>query len=221
MRVLAFMTAFLSIFGRLLCSEPGKSTYKTSNVYDELRTQILELKATHFDVPTNKAVLAVVMETGYAKAVATLLAVIDGTTSLYFSNGGGIIGAGENPGPSAAARELVAKSAYFLSACTPTKKFPLPRETYTRFYIITPKGVLTSEVKADDLGNDRHLMSPLFHTAHKLIAQIQLREKNRNVESVSSENAYPPRLWINHSTPKTSRQECEERRAVEKISHAK
>jgi hypothetical protein len=33
------------------------------------------------------------METGYVEAVATLVGVADGTASLYFSNGGGFIGA--------------------------------------------------------------------------------------------------------------------------------
>lgn len=214
------MTAFLSIFGRLLGSEPGGSPYKTSNVYDDLRTQVLELTAEQLDASGHQTALALAMETGYEKAVATLVAVTDGTASLYFSNGGGILGAGANPGPAAAARELVAKSAEFLSSCTRTEQFPLPRRTYTRFYIITPIGVFTKEVKEDDLGSNRHQMSPLFHAAHKLIAQIRQREKNGNTESCGSENAFPPRLWIYHPPPKTSPQECEKSPGAAEFSHA-
>jgi len=59
--------------------------------------------------------------------------------SLYFSNGGGIIGAGENPGPSAAARKLVTKAAEFRSACTLTTEFPLPQNAHARFYLVTPR----------------------------------------------------------------------------------
>jgi hypothetical protein len=36
--------------------------------------------------------LGVLMETGYDSATVTLFALSDGTTSLYFSNGGGVIG---------------------------------------------------------------------------------------------------------------------------------
>ena len=119
------------------------------------------------------------METGYTEAVATLVAVMDGSASLYFSNGGGIIVAGENPEPNAAARKLVAKAAEFQRGCTLTKEFPLSPRAHTRFYIMTPQGVLTSEAKEDDLGNGRHRMSPLFHTAHELITQIRLAEEKR------------------------------------------
>ena len=193
MRILIFMAAFLSTLGRLFGSEPSKPAYKAADVYDGLRKQIFELKAEQLGAPTNQAVLAVVMETGYPEAVATLVAVMDGAASLYFSNGGGIIGAGENPEPNAAARRLVAKAAEFQSACTLTKEFPLPQKASTRFYIITQQGVFTSEVKEDDLGNNRHRMSPLFHTAHELITQIRLTEEKKKTEPGGPLNAAPPR----------------------------
>jgi hypothetical protein len=106
MRTLVLMTAFLSLFARLFGGEPGNWTYKTADVYDGLRKQILELKTEQLGAPSDQAVLAVVMETGYAQAVASLVAVMDGSASLYFSNGGGIIGAGVHPGPNAAAAHL-------------------------------------------------------------------------------------------------------------------
>jgi hypothetical protein len=116
------------------------------------------------------------METGYAEAVATLLGVTDGSASLYFSNGGGIIGAGEKPEPNAAARKLVAKAAEFESALSVAKDFPLPQRAHTRFYIVTRTGVLTAEAMENDLGSGRHGLSPLFHAAHKLITEIRLTE---------------------------------------------
>src|SRR6185503_9039174 len=38
----------------------------------------------------------ILMETGYETAVATLVCFVTGDTSLYFSNGGGVIGAGKH-----------------------------------------------------------------------------------------------------------------------------
>ena len=46
--------------------------------------------------PTRPHVWGILMETGYPEGVATLVALGDGTTSLYFGNGGGVIGAGEH-----------------------------------------------------------------------------------------------------------------------------
>jgi hypothetical protein len=187
------MVSFLSALGRLFGGEPSKSTYKTADVYQGLRKKILDLKSEQLGASATEAVLAVVMETGYPEAVATLVAVIDGSASLYFSNGGGIIGAGESPEPNAAARRVVAQAADFRAACTLTNEFPLPQKAYTRFYIITPKGILTSEAKEDDLGNGRHGMSPLFHTAHWLITQMRLTEEKRKAEPSGPANATPPR----------------------------
>jgi hypothetical protein len=186
------MAAFVSTLGRLFGGDSSKPQYKTADVYDGLRNQILGLKAEQLGASTDQPVLAVAMETGYPEAIATLVAVMDGSASLYFSNGGGIIGAGGNPEPNAAARKLVAKASEFKSVCAATTVFPLPQKAHTRFYIITPNGVLTSEAKEVDLGNNRHRMSPLFHTAHELITQIRLKEERKKVESGASPNAAPP-----------------------------
>ncbi len=192
MRILILMASFMSALGGLFGGEPSKPTYKTAEVYDDLRKQILELKAEQLGAATNQPVLAVVMETGYPKAVVTLVAVMDGSASLYFSNGGGIIiGAGQNLQPNAAARKLVTKAAEFKSACTMTREFPLPEKAHTRFYIITPAGVLTSEATEEDLGSGRDCMSPLFRTAHELITQIRLIDEKRKAEPAAPPNNSP------------------------------
>jgi hypothetical protein len=178
-----------SLFG----GEPGESTYKVADAYQGLRQQILELKSEQLGASTTEAVLAVMMETGYPEAVATLVAVMDGSASLYFSNGGGIIGAGQSSAPNAAARMVVAKAADFRAACTLTNEFPLPQKAYTRFYIITPNGILTTEAKEDDLGNGRHWMSPLFRAAHELITLMRLAEEKKNAVPSGRPNRVPPR----------------------------
>ena len=72
-------------------------------------------------------VWGVLMETGFPEAVATLVVLGDGTTSLYFSNGGGIIGAGEHDAVRAAARELLSSAEEHLDGFTAVTTTPLPR----------------------------------------------------------------------------------------------
>ena len=110
------------------------------------------------DVP----VLAVLMETGYPEAVAALVAVADGDTSLYFSNGGGIIGAGEYKQVYDGSLTLVSKAGIYFNKLTLTENFPLPKKGFTRFYVVTPSGTYTDEVLEDDLGNERHILSAVF-----------------------------------------------------------
>src|SRR5467141_3597457 len=73
----------------------GRGTER--NVYDGLREQILTLNPASINLaPTamHPRVFAGLMEMGMGDDVASLVVVADGTTSFYWSTGGGIIGAG-------------------------------------------------------------------------------------------------------------------------------
>ena len=119
------------------------------------------------------------METGYPEAVATLVSVIDGTASLYFSSGGGIIGGGENARPNAASKKLIRMSEAFLKSMAKAEGVPLPKKGFTRFYAVTSDGLLTLEAREEDLGEGRNLFSPLFHAAHELITEVRRIDEQR------------------------------------------
>ena len=87
------MASILSMIASVFA---GGNEYKTVEIYDSMRNQVLNLNSSQFGEFGNKPVLCVLMETGYPEAVATLVVVTDGSASIYFSNGGGIIGAGEH-----------------------------------------------------------------------------------------------------------------------------
>lgn len=173
------MASILSMVGSLFA---GGKEYKTADIYDSMRKQVLDLKPDQLGEFGKNPILCVLMETGYPEAVATLVAVADGSASLYFSNGGGIIGAGEHPQGREASLKLVQSAEKYLSFSKPDKKYPLPKNGNTRFYFVTQKGVMAIEVKEDDLGNNRHKLSPLFHQAHELIYVIQMIEEQKKAE---------------------------------------
>jgi len=154
----------------------------TAEIYDSLRKQVLSLTPEQLGEYGNGPVLCVIMETGYPEAIATVVAVADGSASLYFSNGGGIIGAGEHSEGRAAALSVIDYSERFLKHTKSIKTFPLPQKGDTRFYFVTPKGVKTAEAKEEIFGNDKHKLSPLFHKVHNLIYTIQVIEKRRKAE---------------------------------------
>src|SRR5260221_10737211 len=93
-------------------SQGGAMDYVLAEPYKHLRAQALQLNAA--EVGSADPAFGVLMETGYPEAVVSLLALADGTASLYFSNGGGIIGSGQREGPAVAARALVAFAAHNL-----------------------------------------------------------------------------------------------------------
>jgi hypothetical protein len=116
------------------------------------------------------------METGYERAVATLVGVVDGTASLYFSNGGGIIGAGTHAAVAEAGRRWLDAGRTFLPMLRETSDPPLPAVGMTQFVAVTPSGLLSATAAEDDLGNRRHELSPFFFAAQDVITQIRLTQ---------------------------------------------
>jgi hypothetical protein len=157
--------------------------YEAAEIYIGLRDRALSPDAKQLNVAG--PVLSVLMETGYPQAVATLVAVADGATSLYFSDGGGMIGAGEYPQVREVALELIKFSGGSLNILEKTDKYPLPKKEFTRFYVVTSAGVYTAEVLEKDLGEERHALSSLFFQGHKLISYIRAAEEHRVKQGVS------------------------------------
>jgi len=156
-------------------SEMSQHNYEVAEVYTGLRDQVFQLKPDAIgQVDTAPStVLAVLMETGYPEAVATLVGVADGTASLYFSNGGGIIGGGEHVSVRKVCGEYLTLAQDFVSKSNITDTFPLPKQGYVRCYLVTRGGVYTFEAAEDDLGYERHPCAPLFHKGHELITAIR------------------------------------------------
>jgi hypothetical protein len=153
----------------VIAKEP--MNYAPAEIYTKLRGQALSFTAK--TLPATDGVHGVLMETGYPEAVVTLVAMGDGAASLYFSNGGGIIGTGEHDGPKVAARSLIALAAHNLIGFVPTTATPLPTPGRTRFYVLTDRGILTAEASEDDLGENRHPLSTLFYSAQELITEMR------------------------------------------------
>jgi len=141
-----------------------------------LRHQALTVEAADLGLgPTadRAHVWGVLMETGYPEAVATLVVFADGTTSLYFSNGGGVIGAGEHDVVRAAGEILLSSAEAHVEDFAMSSGTPLPEVGRVRFYVRTFKGTLSAEANEEDLGEDRHTLSPVFHAAHSVISAVR------------------------------------------------
>jgi hypothetical protein len=127
-------------------------------------------------------VFGFLMETGYPEAVATLSVFVEGSTSLYFSNGGGVIGAGQHASVRRTHPPLFKEAERQLAAFTPAKSTELPGMGRVRMYLRTFNGTVGAEADEQDLGNMRHQLSKLFHAAHATIAAI--REASTDARAV-------------------------------------
>ena len=112
------------------------------------------------------------METGYPEATATLVALADGSASIYYSSGGGVIGGGPHESISAAAKRFVRLGGDFIPRMSPATEFPLPPIGRTRFYVLATKGVVSFETAVAELGEGKHAFSPLFFAGHEVITPL-------------------------------------------------
>lgn len=149
--------------------------YECADIYLGLRQQILELSGTP-DAPRNEqGMIAYMMETGYPNAIVTLVAAADGTASLYFSSGGGILGTGQqNPAVAELARQIVAYSGQYVPHLSPEDGCPLPSMGQVRFHLVSSTGTVTGpEATQEELGGGQHALSQLFYAGHQLMTAIR------------------------------------------------
>lgn len=148
-----------------------------SEVFERLRGQVLRLDPADAGMPPTPGsprIWGGMMEMGYPKGAATLVCLRDGTTSLYTSSGGGIIGGGEHAPVVSANAVFLAGLAAHLVTMRPNTDESLPTAGRVVFRVLTYDGPLTSEAASDDLGYGRSLLSPVFYAAHQVITELRL-----------------------------------------------
>lgn len=173
--IIALITVIVVVYWR---KSANSKQGEDSNPYQALRNQILELdiQATQIESKHKPRTWAVMMETGYPEGTVTLVALLDGNASLYFENGGGIIGGITYEKVRSAAASMTTTAESFIPHCKRTDDFPLPKVSETIFYIKTNEGIFTSSATEEDYGENRHPLSPLFHAGHKVIRELRVAE---------------------------------------------
>jgi hypothetical protein len=112
--------------------------------------------------------------------VSTLVALADGTTSLYLSNGGGIIGGGFHPQVQAATRALLAVVERRLDQMPAATATTLPATGRTVFRAMTYQGQHAVEADDDDLHRPEHPQHEMHSAAHAVITELRLIEEARS-----------------------------------------
>lgn len=118
-------------------------------------------------------VWGMIMETGFDDGSFTLVTLADGTTSLYFSTGGGIIGGGGHDSVRQASGHFLSGAQYFYGNATKVESFPGPANGEVKFYFLTFDGISTYSAPEDKLGNGNDELSNLFYAAHEVITELR------------------------------------------------
>lgn len=123
--------------------------------------------------PWNGATVAA-MELTLDGATATVVAVADGTVSMYLSRGGGVIGAGEHAAVRAEGQRFRSVLADARGSLAPTADFPLPEPGQVRFHAVLGPDRATAVVPESTLRGGRHPLSPLYAAGQDLLTEIRL-----------------------------------------------
>jgi hypothetical protein len=151
-------------------------------VYTALRSRILHLSPVEIGLKPSAqlpSLWGILMEMGFPNGVATLACLAEGTTSLYYSNGGGILGSGEVETVAKASQAFLRAAEMSTLQMEAATVLPLPRPGQVRFYTLTYGGVFTSEVAERVLNRGKHPLTRLFYYGQEVLTQIRLQEEQR------------------------------------------
>ncbi len=150
-------------------------------IYLDLRDGILSLVPAEIGLAPQVGgprVWGVLMEMVIDDTPVSLVSVADGSTSLYFGNGGGIIGAGETAAVAAATDQFITTAERLLPEMSRTDAFPLPVAGRVIFYVLTHDGAYTADVVEPDLQAGGHVLSPLYTMGQDVITQVRLHQQS-------------------------------------------
>lgn len=151
-------------------------------VYMNLRQEALAKSPERMGLPSDfkeDEPFGVLMEMAIPGDVVTLASFADGDAGVYYKTGGGMKGGIFHDNVRKAAREFVALSATALPKMLKTTSFPLPGAEKVRFYILTRKGVWTTEAPRQVLGTVKNELSALFYTGQEVVAQMRQAQADK------------------------------------------
>jgi hypothetical protein len=123
------------------------------------------------------------MDWGVQKGTVTVLAMSDGSASVYFSTGGGYIG-GEGQEPIRIAAERAVDAAKLVQLPhSPTTAFPIPEQHGVFFYLLTDAGVFMFRTSEQELNSHEHPLRKLGDNMQGVITQYRLWDERRKSES--------------------------------------
>ncbi|HEV2855282.1 MAG TPA: hypothetical protein VHC97_20980 [Thermoanaerobaculia bacterium] len=165
---------------------PPKPPKPPEEVYMDLRRKALEISPMHLgpagDVKEDEA-YGLLMEMGIANTVMTLACFANGDASVYYKNGGGMVGGSSHEPVRKAAKDFVALAQKVLPRMKKTTDSPAPGPDSVRFYALTPKGVFTTETARQSLGEAQNALSALYYGGQEVVSQMRQVQEERRAEA--------------------------------------
>ena len=172
--VVAFLVVrFRPPGSKLAMSSENRGRSSSANVYLGLRNFALTGTRANFGLgpgSTPTQPFAVVVDQGLPEGTITVIAVADGSASVYRSNGASSVGGGQSHDSIRQAALNTVKLAYEVQPLMhPAADYPLALRGQISLYAVTDAGVYTATVSEDDLTSGRSPFSKLGNSAQAII----------------------------------------------------
>jgi hypothetical protein len=142
----------------------------------QLRQMILGTKATDLGLkptPAFPRVFGAIMDWPVGDQIATVVALSDGTASLYTTSTFGIIGGQAHETVRAAGKRFIETAERHYDEATLAVSYPYPAADQIAFYLLCYDGVrvVTAALTPTQAGTSRHV--PLFIAAQEVLTQLR------------------------------------------------
>jgi hypothetical protein len=125
----------------------------------------------------------ILMEMGVPNSVVTLACFANGDARLYYKTGGGMVGGISHEKVRKAAQEFSSLARKALPRMSRVTSYPVPHEDRVRFYVLTPRGVFTTETDREVLGEPGNELAPLFYSGQEVVTQMRQVQEQRDMRS--------------------------------------
>lgn len=159
---------------------PPKPEKPPEEVFLELRKRAFatDPSSIGLSVQENEAYGAL-MELGMPTSIVTLICFANGDASFCYQSGGGMTGGGVHEPVSKAAKQFILLAEKALPEMAPATEQPLPQPDTVRFYVLTPKGIFTTEVYREDLGDPQSPLGALFYGGQEVVTTMRQIQAQR------------------------------------------
>jgi len=148
-----------------------------AEVYEGLREILLTRPPAELGIEPREPLTTVwgaLVEIGVAGGgSATIVSLADGTTSMYTSGGGGVIGAGQHKGPADASRRFLAALQAHLDVLPSADACPLPPGDSVAFVVLTYEGKRRLEATERRLSDPHDPAYTLWIAANEVMTEIR------------------------------------------------
>jgi hypothetical protein len=164
-----------------------------TDIYQGLRNSLMAQLPANLGIAPQAPLVSVwgaLVEIGLEGGSAMFVSLADGTTSMYTSTGGGVIGAGGHEGPAGASRQLLVEIQTRLDLFPPTEACPLPGREGVAFVVLTFDGIRRAESSTTRLSDPSEPLHGAWVAANNVITEIRLHsgsaERGRPASGVPS-----------------------------------